>query len=298
MKILNLGSLNSDNVYRVTNIVKPGETIQSIEEYSSCGGKGLNQSIAIAKAGMKISHAGAVGEDGDILIEILQRNNVDTSLIKKVEGKSGQAIIQVDNAGQNSILISRGANTKIDKEYIDRILEKYNKDDIVIVQNEINNVRYAIDKAFSKDMKIILNPSPLNGQILEMDLSKVDVLILNEVEGNQLTGKSSSEDILKDISEKYPNMAIILTLGEQGSIYKAQDGYHIQKAYHVNAVDTTAAGDTFCGYFIKTFFETSDAKIALEIAAKASAIAVTRLGAANSIPYWSEVINYSFLNPR
>lgn len=290
MRILNFGSLNIDNTYRVKTIVKPGETIAATETDYNCGGKGLNQSVALSRAGMEVIHAGAVGSDGQILIEMLKDAGVITEKIKKIPGKSGHTIIQIDDVGQNSIILYGGANRKISEEYIDEVFVHVEPDDLLLLQNEINNLSYILEKAKERKMQVILNPSPMEDYIKKLDLSSVVLFFVNEIEGSQMTGGETTEEILQIFSEKYPSAAVVLTLGTRGAVYQFGKKRYFQEAYKVEAVDTTAAGDTFTGYFIKEYFETNDPERALRMATKASSIAVTRSGAAQSIPCFDEII--------
>lgn len=290
MKVLNFGSLNIDHVYSVGHIVVPGETISSSRIELFPGGKGLNQSVALSKAGVKVFHAGTVGEEGgEYLLNVLQKNGVDTSLIKMGSGQSGHAIIQVAESGQNSIILFGGTNRKNTREYVDDVLSHFGEGDIILLQNEINGIDYIIDRAYQKKMKIILNPSPMDGNLLKCDLGKVSMFILNEVEGEQITGKNDHDEIIDKMLNKYPDSRIVLTLGEEGSVYADSSEQIRQEAFSVSAVDTTAAGDTFTGYFIAGIVNGDPVSAALENASRASAIAVTRKGAAVSIPYFGEV---------
>ncbi|MFV0361588.1 MAG: ribokinase [Suipraeoptans sp.] len=294
MKILNFGSLNLDNVYSVDHILKPGETLSSSEIKTFPGGKGMNQSIALAKAGVHVYHAGQIGNDGDILIEECIKCNVDTEFIKKVDGKTGHAIIQVDKVGQNSILLYGGANSTISNEYIDFVLNKFTKGDMILLQNEINMLDYIVDTAYEKGMKIILNPSPYNDKLKGIDFKKVSMFLINEVEGEQMTGKTQTDEILRTIKEKYKGAQVVLTLGGNGAIYQSEDKCISQGVYKVETVDTTAAGDTFTGYVIASIVRGEPIEKGLEFAAKASAITVSRKGAAPSIPYRNEVENFIY----
>lgn len=284
MKILNLGSMNIDNTYRVKTIVIPGETIASSEIMVNCGGKGLNQSIALKKAGMEVYHAGLVGEDGMILMDFLEKAGVCTRYIQTILGKSGHTIIQVDENGRNAIVLYGGANQMFSTEYIDTVLADLNSGDLILLQNEINNLSYALAAAEEKSLKIILNLSPVDENVKKLDLSKVTLLFVNEIEGEQLTGEKEWENILDVLLKKYPDMAVVLTLGTHGSVFQKGQKRIFQEARKVKAVDTTGAGDTFTGFFIREYFETGDPRRALEIATDASAIAVTRFGAAQAIP--------------
>lgn len=291
MKVLNFGSLNLDFVYSVDHMVLPGETLSSAELNTFCGGKGLNQSIALAKAGVDVHHAGLIGDDGGILAYTLREAGVNVDLVKVVSGKTGHAIIQVDQSGQNCILLYGGANQKMTKEYIDEVLSGFEKGDILLLQNEINLLDYIIDTAAEKGMMIILNPSPYNEKLDACDFSKISLFLLNEVEGGQVTGESKPDAILDKLMEMYPDAKIMLTLGSSGSVYRDKNQQCRQEIFKVKAVDTTAAGDTFTGYFISSIIDELPVAEGLRLAAKASAITVTREGAAPSIPTRDEVLS-------
>jgi len=291
MKILNFGSCNIDYVYSLDHIVGIGETetIYKLETYP--GGKGLNQSIAVAKAGVKIWHAGCVGCDNEILTNILTENDVDISYLSKTDEKNGHAIIQVSCEGENSIFLYPGSNEMITKEYIDLVLENFDKDDIVLLQNEISNVDYIVEKAYQKQMCIILNPSPFNKKLDKIDFNKLSYMILNEVEAKAISGCDIPEESLIYIKNKYPNLKVILTLGSNGCIYTDSLCEFYQPSFKVDVVDTTAAGDTFTGYFVAELSRGTGYQKTLKIASAASAIAVSRKGAAPSIPDRCEVLS-------
>ena len=289
MKVLNYGSLNFDFVYAVDHIVAPGETLSSFRLEQHFGGKGLNQSIALARAGVPVFHAGLVGEDGQAFLDLCQKSGVDTRYIGSTPGKSGHAIIQVDKNAQNCILLFGGSNQLQTKEYIDSVLANFEKGDILLLQNEVNLLPYLIDKAAEIGMTIVLNPSPFDEKISACDLGKVGIFLLNEVEGAQLTGKSDPEQITQAIRALYPGAIVVLTLGEAGSVYDDGKAAVRQPIFKVKAVDTTAAGDTFTGYFIYSLVQGMPASEGLALAAKASAIAVSREGATDSIPTLAEV---------
>lgn len=289
MKILNFGSLNIDYTYSLDHIVQPGETIKSTNLEVFPGGKGLNQSIALAKAGGEVYHAGQIGSDGEFLKQICMENRVHTEFIKVAKESSGKAIIQVSKEGQNSIILYTGANRSIELVYIDQVLENFGEGDVLLLQNEINHVDKIIDKAYEKGMFIALNPSPFDGNIDVCDLAKVDLLFVNEIEGEQISGVCEPEEILKEVVKKY-NCGVVLTLGEKGSRYMNQTGkVYEQAVYETTAVDTTAAGDTFTGYFLVEYENSKSVERALKVASKASAIAVSRKGASVSIPTREEV---------
>ena len=290
MKVLNFGSLNLDYVYSVDHMVTPGETLASYGMSVFCGGKGLNQSIALAKAGVSVYHAGMVGEEGGALLEACKEGGVKTDFIKTIPGKSGHTIIQVDKEGQNCILLFGGANRSITKEYVDEVLSHFEKGDILLLQNEVNLLDYIIDRAYETGMMIILNPSPYDSALDACDFSKISMFLLNEVEGGQVTGEKETDAILEKLKEIYPDAKVVLTLGGEGSVYQYKDEQYRQGIYPVKAVDTTAAGDTFTGYFISSVLEGLPVPEGLKLAAKASAIAVSRQGATDSIPLREEVL--------
>ncbi|NBH24922.1 ribokinase [Lachnospiraceae bacterium] len=289
MRILDFGSLNYDYVYGVDHVAVAGETISSYNMEVFCGGKGLNQAIAAARAGAEVYMAGLVGEDGQLLMDICKRNGVDSSFIRKVPGISGHAIIQVDKEGQNSILLYGGSNQQMTREYIDDVLGQFGCGDILLIQNEINLLDYIIDKASENGMRIYLNPSPYNEKIKSCDLSKISVLLINEIEGGQISGERDYDKMLDVMQEKYPETDLMLTLGEKGAVYCCRGKRYRQDIYKVKAVDTTAAGDTFTGYFAALMQEKIPVQEVLAMCAGAAAIAVSRKGAANSIPIRDEV---------
>lgn len=294
MKILNFGSLNYDYVYNVDHILRPGETLASSKMETFCGGKGLNQSIALAKAGVKVYHGGLVGEDGQLLLDTCTGNGVDVKYICKVEGKSGHTIIQVDKSAQNCILLHGGSNKKLTKSYINQVLDNFTKGDFILLQNEVNELDYIIEKAYEKEMVIALNPSPFDERLHTCGLEKVSIFLLNEIEGEEITGEKDPEQIMDIMLNKYPDSRVVLTLGTDGVLYGDKNQRVKQGIFKVKAVDTTAAGDTFTGYFLSSLFHNEPIAEALKVAAKASAIAVSREGATSSIPTLDEVRKFIF----
>lgn len=289
MKVLNFGSLNMDLVYQMDHFIRRGETFAAARLDKFPGGKGLNQSIALARAGAEVYHAGNVGADGGLLVETLREAGVDTGCIRTVEEVTGHAVIQVDAQGDNSIILYAGANAAVTSGQIDQVLQGFGPGDYLILQNEIGRVGEIMDKAFAKGMVIVLNPSPMNAAIGRLPLEKVSFFLLNEIEGEELTGKTLPEEMLDELLRRYPRARVVLTLGGKGSVYADAKQRIRQGIYPVEAVDTTAAGDTFTGYFISTYIAAGSCREALDMAARASALAVSRKGAAPSIPALEEV---------
>ena len=284
MKILNFGSINKDFFYSVNDFVKPGETISSIRYNIKIGGKGLNQSVGISKAGRKIYHAGIINKHDTFILDKLKKWNINCENILLSNNSTGHAIIQVDKKGENSIVIHGGANHDVDIKFIKSVLSEFNSGDILVLQNEINNIKEIIDRAHHKKMKIVFNPAPFNNEILSYDLNKISTLILNQTEGEALSKEKKTDDILKFLNSKFNNTEIILTLGEKGSLYSFKDELVKIKAHKLNTVDTTGAGDTFIGYYVAGIASKMNKKDNLKRASEAAAIATTKLGGAESIP--------------
>ncbi len=290
MKVLNFGSLNLDLVYQMPHFIRAGETLSSTSFSKGTGGKGLNQSVARKKAGADVYHAGLIGHDGMMLKDLLDECGVDTRFVKVIDEPTGHAVIQVEPKGNNCIFLYGGANQCVTEEFIDEVLAYFDKGDFLVLQNEINMIDKIIDKAYDKGMQIVLNPSPVADNLKALPLEKISWYILNEVEGGELSGETEADKIMDKLLELYPHAKIVLTLGGDGSMYGDVNGRIPQAAYTVKAVDTTAAGDTFTGFFFAAAAEGVPVADALRRASKASSIAVTRPGAAASVPFLSEVL--------
>lgn len=293
MKVLCFGSLNIDYVYSVGHFVAKGETLASSGLEVFTGGKGLNQSIALAKAGTEVYHAGAIGPDGKFLLDAMDKAGVNTDYVSVLtSARTGNAIIQRDKEGDNCILLYGGTNQMITEAQVDEVLYHFSAGDYLILQNEINQLPYIMEQAHAKGMITVLNPSPMNEKILELPLEYVNIFMLNEVEagqilncGNEVTHAGLAEKLL----EKFPGSTVVLTLGGDGSICIDKDSSFTQAAFKVSVVDTTAAGDTFTGFFIGGLLNGKAKQEAMKEASAAAAIACSRAGAAPSIPTPSEV---------
>ena len=250
----------------------------------------MNQSVALAKAGVEVYQGGMIGEDGQPFLDACAEYGVRADFIRKVEGKSGHAVIQIDSSAQNCILLYGGANQMLTESYVDEVLEHFTAGDILLLQNEVNLLPYIVDKAYEKGMQIALNPSPFNEKLSKVDMTKISIFLLNEVEGNQVTGLTAPEEIIAKMQELYPHAKIVLTLGKDGAVYAEGEQRFFQPIFPVKAVDTTAAGDTFTGYFLAGLAEGMAIPETLKMSAKASSIAVSRAGAVPSIPYRAEVM--------
>ena len=289
MKVLNMGSMNLDYVYSVDHIIQPGETEATGSRNIFLGGKGINQSCALAKAGVEVYHAGMIGADGQAFLDACKEYGIHSDYIRTVDGPSGHTIIQVAKNAQNSILLFGGANQRFTKEYIDEVLSSFEASDLLLLQNEINLLSYIVDSAYEKGMTIALNPSPFNEKMDTVDMSKISIFLLNEVEGFQITGCTEPDAIIEKLLNTYPHARVVLTLGKDGAMYADAQQRYTQPVFPVKAVDTTAAGDTFTGYFLAGLTEGMPIPETLEMSAKAASIAVSREGAVPSIPYRSEL---------
>lgn len=296
MKILNFGSLNIDIFFRVENIVKPGETISAKSIEKRPGGKGLNQSVALSKSFENVYHAGSVGDDGVFLIDYLKSENINTKYIKKSDKLTGNAIIQVDDKGENSIVLYKGANFDNDKKFIDEVLDNFDKDDILLLQNEISSMKYLIDKAYEKGMKIVLNPSPITDDVKEFDFNKIDLLLVNEIEAKDIANKDNIDESINYFMATYPNINLIVTLGSKGSIFVNKNEKIKQEGIKVESVDSTGAGDTFTGFFVSYFYQGKNVRDCLKFASLASALSVTKSGASISIPSLCDVKEFERKN--
>lgn len=290
MKVLCFGSLNIDYVYQVPHFVNAGETLASRDLQIFSGGKGLNQSIALARAGAETYHAGAIGTDGLFLLEELKAAGVNTDYIEqRHQIKTGHAIIQNSESGDNCILLYGGANHSITREQIDRTLADFAAGDALVVQNEINELAYLMEQAKQKGMLVALNPSPMDDRLPAL-IGYSDYLLLNEVEAAQLVAKDTPMNMLRQLQKQFPTTAIVLTVGAGGSLYADAHECLVQSAVRVQPVDTTAAGDTYTGFFLAGIFSGQSPKWTMAFASKAAAIAVTRKGAAPSIPTRDEIL--------
>lgn len=290
-KILNFGSINIDSVYEVPEFVTCGKTISAYSLETFPGGKGLNQSIALSRAGCKVSHAGLIGADGEFLLDLLSENAVDIENIHINKNEhTGTAVIQLNSNKDNCIIVHGGANRLIDIDLVDEVLGIHQDSEWLLLQNEISCVPYIVDVAAAKGMKIALNPSPADSSLFDIDLNKIDLFILNETEARFLCdSEQSPKRLIKKMSQMFPKSDVVLTLGSDGVMMMSDNRLYCQPAYQVKAIDTTAAGDTFTGYLLSGLVREKDIRDSLKNASVAAALAVSRKGAAPSIPTIDEV---------
>jgi ribokinase len=283
MTIYNLGSINIDLVYRVPHLPGPGETLASTSFSKGLGGKGANMSVAASRAGATCVHIGVIGDDGIWAKERLQSYGVETAFIRVSDQATGNAIIAVDDAAENSIILYPGANQKLTEQDIATALGTAGSGDIFLTQNETNAQINGVIQAKEKGLRVAYAAAPFQAQAVEAVMTQLDMLFLNEVEAQQLqaaTGLSPKE---------LPILDVIVTLGARGCRWYHGDKVVEFEAHKVAALDTTGAGDTFTGYVLAALDRGMEIPEAIEIASRASALMVTRLGAADVIPPLAEV---------
>lgn len=291
MKIINFGSLNIDHVYQVENIVRPEETIRAKRINFFPGGKGLNQSIAIARSGASVFHAGCVGmTDGAYLLNILEKNGVNTSFVRKKECPTGNAIIQVTPDGTKSIIVCGGANQTITPDQIEYTVAQIRRGDILLLQNEINSLDAIVEQALKMGARIALDPAPFTNNLKKLPLDKLSYVFCNRFEAAQFTGESPMdvEGLIVALRRTFPNACVLLTMGTKGAMLITKNDTKYQPIYDVPVRDRTAAGDTFIGFYLGTTINGASESDALVIAAKAASLCVSRAGAASSIPMIEE----------
>lgn len=300
MSIINIGSLNLDYVYRVDRFLLPGETKSGLSLEVNAGGKGLNQSIAMAKAGIHVYHAGVYGAGGEMLVKTLEQYGVDIHLLQqRADIQNGHAIIQVDGNGQNCILLYGGSNQALTENYIREVIDFCGEDDMILLQNEINNIALIIDLAYEKKIPVAMNIAPMGPEVAGYDLSKLTWIVVNEIEAAALAGGETVEQTMENLSAKYPDSGILMTLGSDGVwLRKGRENIRMNALRVENVVDTTAAGDTFLGYFLAAVTGGADTVEALQQATCAGAMAIQKPGAAQSIPDRAELLRFWQENKR
>ncbi|MCL2684608.1 MAG: PfkB family carbohydrate kinase, partial [Synergistaceae bacterium] len=194
-------------------------------------------------------------------------------------------------SGENCIILFAGANHEFGEDFIDRALSGFGEGDIVLLQNEVNNMPYIMKASSAKGLQIAFNLAPFSSEIKNYPLDLVSLFLLNETEGHNVTGTTYPKDILRRMSRMFPQAAVVLTIGRDGVLYRDSAENHSHGIYDVPVVDTTAAGDTFTGFFISSIAEGRPIVEALRLASVASSIAVSRKGAASSVPTIDEVLS-------
>lgn len=299
--VLVVGSLSLDLVLQVPRRPKKGETIIGSDFQTYVGGKGANQAIACARAGGNVSMIGKVGNDawGKTILETLKKNGVDTSgMLQDPVCGTGIANIYVDPEGDNSIVIVQRANALLSASDIEQAKETISKASILLMQMEIQmeTIMQAAKIAHANGVKVILNPAPAPKELPKELLQYVDLLVPNQTEAELITGKKvnlsdpdsaiAAAKALQELGVK----KVIITLGEHGALVCGSDEKpYTMPAYPVQTVDTTAAGDAFCGALASALSKQKSLREAVQFASKAGALATTKNGAEPSLPYLKEI---------
>ena len=298
-KICVIGSLNMDLVVNVDEMPKKGQTLIGSQFKEVPGGKGANQAVAMARLNGNVSMIGKVGNDGfgQTLVNALKKDNVNTDYIKVEEGPSGVALITVDKNAENSIVVAPGANFRVLKEDIDKSIDAIKESDIVVVQLEtlLDTIKYVLQESKKLGKYTILNPAP--AVKLDDDIIKnVDLLTPNETELEILSGLKieNEDDIIKaaEIMIQKGVKQLIVTLGSKGSLYIDKDNIKFKKSYKVDALDTTAAGDSYTGALAVAFSQDKDIEEAMDFASRVGALCVMKEGAQTSLPTIQDVLNF------
>jgi len=286
MAIFNLGSINIDHFYQVPHLPLPGETLAATGFSTGLGGKGANQSVAIAKAGAKVVHIGAVGQDGGWTIEQLVKFGVETDHISVLEMPTAHAIINVEPKGENAIVIFSSANISQDEARIANALNDATAQDFCVLQNETNLVVETAERAHELGMRVVYSAAPFDAEAVRKVLPFVNMLVVNEIEAQQLS------QALGVAVDDLPVSEILVTLGSKGARYKSVSHEIEVPAFKVDPVDTTGAGDTYLGFFVAGLDVGMDVKSTMKFAAAGAAIQVTRPGTADAIPSLHEVMKF------
>lgn len=291
--ILVIGSLNMDLVISVPHQPTPGETVLGTHTNLYPGGKGANQAVAAARAGGTVSMVGRIGRDdfGRHVKKNLKDNRVNGQQIQVSSDPTGIALITVDPQGQNMIVVSPGANGTLIPKHLRR--DRIHSASLVLLQLEIpmETVEWVARVAAEAGIPVLLNPAPIQPLSPEL-LECVHYLILNETEASQLTGtpvsnREEAKAIARELQQLVPT--VIVTLGRSGVVWSSAEGEGYRPAYAVEVVDTTAAGDSFCGALAVQIAQTQLLPEAIRFATAAAALTVTRAGAQPSLPTRTEI---------
>ena len=305
-KIVVIGSSNVDLIMKMDHLPEKGETVTDAVFMQVYGGKGANQAVVAARAGGKVAFVNCVGQDAYTpqMVQNYKNDGIDTRFVFQEENiASGHALIMIDQAGNNIISVAPGANNLLTPSKIDKALSIINEAAMIVMQFEIpeETIKYVIDLANQKNIPVLWNVAPAR----PFDFSyipKVNILVLNEVEAgfladmpveNEADAEKAAEKLVKMGVEK-----VIITLGSQGAFVLTKDEKVSVPSFKVNAVDTTAAGDTFCGAFAVALVEGKSLKESLRFASAAAAISVTRIGAQPSAPTREEIDLFLFDNSK
>ena len=281
-RAFNLGSINMDMVIQLERFPEAGETAIGRMTVEALGGKGLNASVAIHLAGGEVRHIGAVNKDDSSVLSAIASLGLSTDYIEQAEQPTGQAVVMLDASSENRIVVCPGANHSISDDHISAALSEARTGDWLVMQNETKGQAHAIQVAKERNMKVAMVAAPFVADDVLPLLDNIDLIALNETEAQQLQSACGLE------LNNLPVEHILMTLGSRGATHVTESKSTSVAAHVVTAVDTTAAGDTFFGYFLASFMQGRPIADSLALANSAAALAVQRNGAVSSIPTFSE----------
>lgn len=296
-KILVIGSSNVDLIMKMDHLPEKGETVTNAVFMQVYGGKGANQAVAAARAGGKVAFVSCVGEDAYTpqMVQNYKNDGIDTRFVFQEEGvASGHALILIGQSGENIISVAPGANYRLTPQKIDEAMSLFDEAAIIVLQFEIEEetVKRILDIAISRNIPVMWNVAPARAFDFSI-ISKVNILVLNEVEAGFLAGipvenendagKAAAILVEKGVEK------VIITMGSKGAFVSTKTEKVSVPAFKVDAVDTTAAGDTFCGALAVAIVEGKSLKESLQFGSAAAAISVTRMGAQPSAPTRAEI---------
>lgn len=294
VQVFNYGSINIDHIYRVPHLVQSGETLSSTHYQQVLGGKGANQSLALARAGAEVIHLGRYHAADKALLQSMHDAGVNMQQLQTVGTPSGHAIIQVDDAAENAIVLYAGANHSFIADELPGLLNSAAQGDWLLLQNECSCTAEMIEIAAERGLRVAFNPAPMTAQVKALPLDKLALLFVNQVEVLQLLDADpqatpQADWLTAQLQRHFPQTEVVVTLGAQGVRYFYQGETHFVAAEKVEAVDTTGAGDTFTGYYLQAMLSGLPVSDCLRRASLASALCVQKAGASVSIPHAAEV---------
>jgi ribokinase len=283
MAIYTLGSINIDHVYHVPHLARPGETLAATHYTKGLGGKGANQSVAASKSGGKVFHIGAIGPDSAWVLDELHGYGVNTDNVQRINTPTGHAIIQVDPAAENSIILYAGANRQITDSHATRALASARPDDLLLVQNETSAQSATIRLAADMGLRVLYTPAPFELASLQQAIPYAHLLLMNAGEAAAMAGALGA----------LPNCNVVITKGAEGAEWHSPKASPLfLPSFPVNPIDTTGAGDCFAGTIAAALDAGLSPEQALRRASAAAALQVTRAGAAAAMPTAAEVDSF------
>lgn len=278
-----------DRVLRVEQIPRVGETVAALDSCIYPGGKGANQAVAAARCGAQVRMYGRTGMDGCFIVEELARAGVDVRAIETTDALSGTAVVLVTASGENSIIISPEANTRIEMSKVEQFLSHAQSGEFALFQNECAHRDGGIAHAHARGLRVWLNAAPAICNYPTLFLSMLEGLIVNETEAHALTGERRPKRALEALAARMPHGTVIITLGASGSIACSRGTVFNHCGFKVQAVDTVGCGDAFIGALLASISEGQEMADAINFANAAGALAATRPGAMASLPTKAEV---------